>query len=112
MQSASSTELVVESGLRFPYTNPDVSLVDASTARYHGDIGATAQSIPVPCGSRFALGDLIRIENTTGTDSPGGSSAYFEIGKVECSSSALKQGQHFILHLETLGLRRWTRLAT
>jgi hypothetical protein len=89
VSSASSTQLVITAGLRFTYTTPNISQVGTTAVKYTGSTAAAAQMIPIACTSHFSVGEVIRIENTTGTDSPNGS-AYFEIGRVQgCSASML-----------------------
>lgn len=87
VSTASGTQLVLTTGIRFTYTNPVISQV-ANTTRDGSSIPTFSNTIPGNYTPYFVAGDVIRVENMTGTDSPRGSSNYFEFARVASINSS------------------------
>lgn len=86
VQSASSTSLVIATPTRLAYRNPVVSKLEG--ARKHvGDVSRGSFQIPGNYLGVVAPGDVVRIENTEGTDGVQASPFYFELAKVRSVTS-------------------------
>src|SRR5882762_1241080 len=81
VQTASGTQLVLTTGVRFTYGNPIISLI---TGAVHAGVTVPTYSNTISGNytATFAAGDMIRIENMTATDSPRGNAFYFEFARV------------------------------
>jgi hypothetical protein len=94
--SGTAFQLTVSSPLRFSYSNPHVSKI-SNIAKITGTIANNAQTISGNYTAQFASGDIIRIENTAGTDSPNGGAFYFEyarVASINSSAITLETGVH------------------
>lgn len=81
VQSASSVQLVLTTGTRLAYRAPTISKI-SNAVRFTGAIAKGSIDIPGNFITRFAAGDMIRIENVNGVAGVEGSSFYFEFAKV------------------------------
>jgi hypothetical protein len=90
IQSANNSQLTINSSTRFEYSSPNISCI-AGASQYSGNVASGSNSIPGDFTATLAKGDYVRFDNTSGTDSPGGTStAYFEIARVaDITTSAL-----------------------
>lgn len=81
VQSASGSQLVLTTGTRLAYRAPKISKL-SNASRHTGTIGRDSITIPGNYTAQFAVGDVLRIENTDGTGGVEGSAFYFEFAKV------------------------------
>ena len=84
--AASSSSLTLSSGLRYPYQKPVISILK-SAVKYTGTLSSDGYTIPGDYTALFAVNDLLRIENTDGTDGVEAKSAYFEVVRVKSITS-------------------------
>jgi hypothetical protein len=81
VQTASATQLVLTTGTRLAYENPIINKV-SNAVHHSGSLAVDSVLIPANYTTRFAVGDIIRIENVDGTGGVEGSAFYFEYAKV------------------------------
>lgn len=77
----SDTSLRLASATRFPYQNPDVLELRAAV-RYIGELTADDYFIPGDYTAYFEAGDILRIENMSGTYAVEAVPFYFELAKI------------------------------
>lgn len=81
VSSANGSQLVLTEGTRLAYRNPRISKL-AHASRYIGSLPVNSISIPGDYTASLSVGDIIRLENTTGTDGVDAVAFYFELSKV------------------------------
>ena len=84
--SATSTSLTLSTPTRFAYQKPDIQNLK-SAVKYSGALSADDFTIPGDYTAYFSAGDVIRIENTTGTNGVESKTAYFEVIKIKSIDS-------------------------
>lgn len=80
------TSLTLATPTRFAYLNPDVSELRAAV-QYSGTLAADEYFISGDYTALFQTGDIIRIENISGTYAVEASPCYFELAKIHSISS-------------------------
>lgn len=84
--AASSSSLTIATGTRYTYTSPVFRRLEAAV-QLSDTISAGTYSIPGNFEGMFKAGDIIRVENISGTDSVEAHTAYMEFARVESVSS-------------------------
>ncbi|MDZ1045130.1 hypothetical protein M2T88_28885, partial [Klebsiella pneumoniae] len=80
------TSLTLATPTRFAYLNPDVSELRAAV-QYSGTLAADEYFISGDYTALFQTGDIIRIENISGTYAVEASPCYFELAKIHSISA-------------------------
>ncbi|EPS2622093.1 TPA: hypothetical protein ACPE0R_001120 [Escherichia coli] len=81
------TSLTLATPTRFAYLNPDVSELRAAV-QYSGTLAADEYFISGDYTALFQIGDIVRIENISGTYAVEASPYYFELAKIHSISTA------------------------
>jgi len=87
VSSASGTQLVLTTGTRYSYSSPNISIV-STALRASGTTTKRSLTVSGNYTGILAVGNLVRLENTTGTDDAVGDTNYFEILRVASINSA------------------------